>query len=282
MQAPVFIKDIPLQAIHERASYGPVSLLDFMQVAEEDKPSLQFRAELSSGESLPRGLICMSDGILTGIPARETHGDYEVRVTVENEAGTAEAIFPLRIKQMFVAGEGGYLDEVKAKIWEAIGKNLALPSLEELETLYNQPISSNEVYYLLERWATIQIYNAFDFDPGGEKKLLQLKGASPHYVVYDRGSYLVAVPKDLFSHEHTLEDGLQTARALAREAYSREWTMELRGFDKLKRAAWVEIQHLIDKHGKALDVINYQPNSNDVKIYKRDIERSYEVTYEQS
>ncbi len=52
-----------------------------------------------------------------------------------------------------------------------------------------------------------------------------------------------------------------------REVYERKWTVELVGFEKLTRAAWVEIQHLGDKFGQKLDVINYDPSTNDIKLY---------------
>ena len=68
-------------------------------------------------------------------------------------------------------------------------------------------------------------------------KLLQLKGISQHYNIYDCGSCLIGAPKDLFSHARTLEDALQTARVMAREAYQRKWTVEFVGFDKMARAA---------------------------------------------
>ena len=97
--------------------------------------------------------------------------------------------------------------------------------------------------------------------------MLTLEGTSPHYNVYDRGSCLVACPKDLFSHVRTIDDGLQTARAMAREVYKRDWTIELAGLDKMSRAAWVEIQHLGDLNGKRLEVINFIPTPDDVKVY---------------
>ena len=33
------------------------------------------------------------------------------------------------------------------------------------------------------------------------------------------------------------------------------------------RSAWVELQHLKDLHGKAIDILHYQPSDNENKIY---------------
>ncbi len=87
-------------------------------------------------------------------------------------------------------------------------------------------------------------------------------------MTYDRGCCLVAAPKDLFSHERTLGDAIQTVQALAREAIRRDWVVELVGYSKLTRAAWVEIQALPEKMNKNIDVLNYQPTTNDVKLYQ--------------
>jgi len=264
MDAPIVVKAIPTQMINERAAYAPFKLSDFINAA--DGSIVRYSAALQDGQSLPKGLICTSDGVLTGIPGRNTHGNHTVVVTAENEAGSVSAEFLLTIKpSLAVEGTDNYFDELKSQVWQAIDHHLAIPDLSS--ALFEHPITIYEIYYLLERWATLKIWDAFNLEPAGDIKLLQLEGASPHYNVYDRGSCLVASPKDLFSHERTIADGLQTARALAREVYKRNWTVELVGFDKLTRAAWVEIQQLGDKHGRALEVVNYHATFRDVKLY---------------
>src|SRR3990167_5216468 len=264
MPAPVLIKPIPAQVVNEQAAYGPFDLHEFVQSQEGELT--RFRAELSNGQSLPRGMICTSDGMLTGIPSKGTQGDYELLITAENAAGSVQTKLAFTIKSTILSSsaETDYFGQLKSKVWEALEKKLPVP---DLEALYNRPINIMEVYYLLERWATLKIWDAFNLDPPGTLKLLQLEGASEHYHVYDRGSCLVAVPKDLFSHERTLLDGLQTARAMAREVYKRGWAAELVGFDKLTRATWVELQHLGNKYGKLLEIVNYQPTPDDLKIY---------------
>lgn len=262
MEAPVLIKPIPAQVVNERAAYGPFDLKNFIQ--SPDGSSARFSAQLRNGDALPKGLICTADGIVTGIPAKDTQGNYEIVVTVENDAGSIDVTFVMTIKPSFASAGPEYIDQLKSQIWEALGQNLPIPDLGEM---LDRPITTLDVYYLLERWGIITIWDAFNLEPPGEKVELSLGDTSVHYHVYDRGSCLVAAPKDLFSHERTLEDGLQTARALAREVYRRNWTVELSGFDKFTRAAWVEIQHLSDQYGKRLEVINFHPTPDDVKIY---------------
>lgn len=262
MDAPILIQAIPRQVTNEMAAFGPIDLSQYFQLTAD--ATVTFRAETKSGDALPPGVICTEDGMLTGIPGRGTSNDYDIIVTAENAGGAVQAEFVLSIKPIPVSGDAAYLDQLKAQVWEAVENNLPVPDLGDI---YAKEITALEIYYLLERWGILKIWDAFNLDPPGELQLLTLEGVSEHYNVYDRGSCLVACPKDLFSHERTIEDGLRTARAMANEVYRRGWTIELSGFDKLTRAAWVQIQHLGDQHGKRLDVINFEPSIDDVKLY---------------
>jgi len=266
MAAPILIQAIPSQTVNELAAFGPFDLKDFIQVSEGSAPA-HFTAELKGGGALPKGMICTEDGIVTGIPAKETQGNYDVLITADNGEGSVEAEFILTVKPSLTKTGTDYLDQLKAEVWRAVEENLPIPDLAEM---YDRPISPIEIYYLLERWGTLTIWDAFNLEPQGDKALLTLEGVSPHYNIYDRGSCLVASPKDLFSHERTLEDGLKTARAMAREVYKRDWTIQMVGFEKLSRAAWVEIQLLGDKHGKRLEVLGFSPTPDDVKVYSNE------------
>jgi hypothetical protein len=263
MQAPVLVKAIPDQVVNELAAYPVFDLKEYIQTPEGG-PAPRFTAVLASGEGLPKGLICMGDGVITGIPARHTQGSYRVIVTAENDAGSIEVLIPFEIKLSNNTAGSPYLDDLKSQAWEALVKQLPIPDLSEL---YDRPFTAMDFYYLMERWAMIKIWDADNLKPPGEKVVLNLKGASKHYVVYDRGSCLVAGPADLYSHERTLEDGLKTARAMAGEAFKREWSMELVGFYKLTRAAWVELQVLGDQYGRRPDVINFTPSLEELKAY---------------
>ncbi|EKD74334.1 MAG: hypothetical protein ACD_45C00004G0024 [uncultured bacterium] len=255
---------IPSQVVNEGAKFGPLHLTEFIQTAESGGRAY-FRAELQDGRALPQGLICTSEGIIDGIAGVNTQGTYKIIVTVVNDdADELQTEFDFTIKSRIAVEDSQIFKKLKAEVWEALGKNLPLP---EMKDMLDRPITAVEIYYLLQRFATFTIWDVYNLDSPTERQLLTLSGASPHYHVYDRGCCLIGSPKDLFSHERTLEDALQTARAIAREVYQRGWVVELAGFDKMVRAAWVEIQHLGEKHSKPLEILHYTPSSEDVKIY---------------
>ncbi len=262
MTQPIeLIKPIPAQIVNEGASFGPLKLTDYMKA--ETGP-ITFSAEVVGGVPLPKGLICTSDGLISGIPAKGTEGVHTVSVLAETEGGGELSVtFHLTIQSRIEIAGHALLTQLKSEVWQAIGSNSPPPDVLEL---LNRPISAVEMYYLLERFATLTIWDVYNFDSPGERKLLILEGASPHYDIYDRGSCLVGSPKELFSHERTLADTLQTARIMIQEVYKRGWVIEMVGFDKMRRAAWVEAQHLAEKHGKRLEILRYSPSSEDMKI----------------
>lgn len=264
MAAPEIIKPIPTQAVNEQAAYGPFNLGDFIQAPDND-PSIHFQAELKNGEPLPKGLICTSDGLITGIPAKGTEGNHEIVVHVETDEGAITAEFVLMIKpSLATTTDAAYLDKIKSQVWAALENQLPMPDLSDM---YTRDVTPLDIYYLLERWGILTIWDAYNLDPASPKILLNLEGTSPHYHIYDRGSSIIGCPKDLFSAERTIADGLQTAKVMAREVYKRNWTIELAGLDKLTRAAWVELQRLGDQYGKRLEIINYSPSPHDVLLY---------------
>lgn len=262
MAAPILDTPIPPQVVNEMAAYAAYDLKKHIHA--QDDSTISFTAEIKGGAALPKGMILTSDGILTGIPAKETQGIYEIVVTAASDTGSINTTFVLTIKPALAQTEAGYIEKLKAQVWEALEKNLPVP---ELRGLMELPVSQMDIYYLLERWGTLTIWNAFNLDPPSEKKLLNLPGASEHYYVYDRGSSLIMCPKDLYSHERTAADGMMTAKAMAREVYKRDWTIEMAGLSKWTRNVWVELQILGDEHGKYLDIVNYTPSKEDENIY---------------
>lgn len=266
MAKPVLVESIPDQIVNEMASFGPLDLKKFIQ--SPDGSTLQFSAELKSGQALPKGMILTSDGILTGIPGKDTQGVHEIVTTINSESDSLVTTFVLMIKPSLANNETAYVEKLKAQVWEAVNQSLPIPPIGELLTL---PITKLDIYYILELWGTLTIWDAFNLDPPHEKHLLKLEGASEHYYVYDRGSSLIMCPKNLFSHERTIRDGLKTARAMAREIYKRDWTIEMAGLDKWTRAAWVELQRLGDLHGKRLEIINYQPSQEEIRAYSEQV-----------
>src|SRR5665811_1280132 len=97
MAAPILIKPVPAQIVNEQAAYGPFDLKEFIQTPDK-KLNLRFQGGLADGGALPKGMICTEDGILTGIPAKGTQGNYEIKVTVQNDDGAEEAKFLFTIK----------------------------------------------------------------------------------------------------------------------------------------------------------------------------------------
>jgi hypothetical protein len=262
---PVLVKPIPAKVVNEGAAFSPFDLNNFIQAPDGESGEIIFTAEQTSGASLPKGLICTHSGIVSGIPAANTQGVYEILITAQNDADVPLTVeFKLTIKER-IAMDPNFLGELKARVWEAVGSDLPIP---ELGDILNRPITAAEIYYLLQRWATITIWDVYNLDAPSEKKLLDLKDCSPHYHIYDRGSCLIAAPKDLFSYDRTLEDGLQTARVLAQEVFKRGWVIEFAGFDKLVRAAWVELQLLGEQHRKTVEILHYEPSVEDLKIFQ--------------
>lgn len=270
MAAPVLIKSIPPQVVNELASYGPFDLKTFIQAPNGE--TVRFQAELKNGQSLPKGLILTSDGILTGIPSKSTQGMYEVMITAETDTSALNVSLSFTIKPSLTDKEVDSIDKLKAQIWEAMQENLPIPDLGDLLSL---PITKLDIYYLIERMGTLTIWDAFNLDPPSELHLLNLEGTSKHYNVYDRGSSLIMCPKDLYSHERTNLDAMVTARAMAQEVYKRGWTIEMAGLDKWTKAAWVELQILGDTHGKRTEVINYTPSDEEFRIYMHEAASSH-------
>ena len=260
-------KPIPAQIVNEGATYGPLNLRDFIQ----SDSKMTIRAELIDGQPLPKGLICTSDGMINGIPAADTQGSYKVIIFATNEeAEELTTEFDLTINpRLTMSDENSQLyNKLKSEVWEALGKNLPLPDMAEI---LNRPITLTEIYYLLQRFATLTIWDVYNLDYPGEKKLLNLEGVSKHYQVYDRGCCIVGTPKELFSHERTLADAMNTARAMAREVYKRGWVIEFAGFDKMVRSAWVELQLLSEQYGKPLEILHYSASLGDVKIFDAEL-----------
>src|SRR5436190_3614750 len=156
MPAPTLIKPIHPQITNERAAFGPFNLKEYIQSPEGT--NLRFSAGLKDGRALPTGLICTGDGIITGIPGKETQGTYEVIITATNNDGTTETEFVFTIKPS-MSGSTNYSDQLKTQVWQALAEHLPIPDLAEL---YDRPISIRDIYYLWERWGILTIWDAFN------------------------------------------------------------------------------------------------------------------------
>src|SRR5689334_627174 len=96
---PILIKPIPSQVVNEGAAFGPFNLTDFIQSPDAESGVLRFQAELANGNALMTGLICTSNGIVSGIPAKGTEGEYQIKITAQNDAeASLQTEFNLSIK----------------------------------------------------------------------------------------------------------------------------------------------------------------------------------------
>ncbi len=271
MPAMILTKAIPDQIVNEGGVLKPFDLKEFIQIPDP-RSQVRFQAGLEDGRPLPKGLICTGEGALSGIPAQGTEGSYVVVIKAQDVEGEELVTsFNLTIKPVKTTEQQDLLRDLKSQVWEAVGKGQPVPALPDLGGIFNWPITPFDVYYLLERFAYLTIWDAYNLDPPGKLLPLNLKGASSHYQVVDRGSCLVASPKDLFSYTRTPQDALITARALADEVYNRGWTIEFSGFDKMVRAAWVRLQILGKQKGKYLEILHYTASPEDSIIFTKEI-----------
>ena len=199
------------------------------------------------------------------LPAVRPEDEWTLNEALEDEfkgavLGEEEELELFKALQEESEKEGAFTEEKQA-IWEAILQGQTIP---ELQALLNRPITHQEIYYLLSRISYFVIWDANNSAPAGALHALSLKGASEQFNVYDRGSCIVATPKQLFDHNRTLLNGIQTAQAMAREVFQRGWKVEFGGFDKMVRAAWVEFELLSQKFEKPVSYSYFNPSPQDV------------------
>lgn len=264
-KASTQLKPIPALIINEGSPFGPLNFNNFIHPPAAASDKLRFSVQLVDGKSFPSGLSCTPSGMISGTADVGTAGEYEAELTVVDESGNSlSAKFPLTINSSMAVDDPYFLTDLKSQVWEALGQDLPIP---EIGSILNRPITPVEIYYLLQRFAVLTIWDVYNLESPGEKHLLKLDGMNPHYNAYDRGSCLVVAPKDLYSHKRTLADALQASKVLAQEVYKRGWTIEFAGFNKMVRAAWVELQHLGDKHGKKIEILHFSPTPDDLRVY---------------
>ncbi len=241
------------------------------------KIPLKFSAELSEGGELPASLTCSDDGVISGKAEKESGSFLPYSIVVVAQNDTIEPltfdvylhIEPLEGKEESV--ESGEAPKEPSELefdleqfdhyWQSFSDKLDLPDLEELLT---RRITRRDIYYFIDKFATLTVWNSDDYRPADDGVLIKINGASDHFMVYNFDVALVASPKDLFSTTRTPGDALQTARAMVQEAYSKKWNIELAGFDKMVSAAWVEAEWLNkNKAEYQMAVKNFIPNAND-------------------
>lgn len=240
--------------VNEDTSFMPVDLRLYVDTIEED--TLEFSAKLADGGVLPEGVILSKEGVLSGKPARGTAQSkpYTIQVAVQGREASLSLNVQLYIYTIKTPDE---IATLHAEAWASLMETGTVP--ESLEEIINRPISRSDIYYLLQRFATFTVWNADDLRLASEGKLVNVAGVSNEFNVYDFEVCLVATPKDLYSHERTLSDALQTARAMVREAHHRLWHVEFGGFDRMANVAWYEVKNLNAKAKHQMEIRNYQP-----------------------
>ncbi|MBU1558340.1 MAG: hypothetical protein KJ588_00885, partial [Gammaproteobacteria bacterium] len=249
-----------------------------------DEP-LTFEAVLESGDALPADIVCSKDGVMSGVAQAGTAKDvaYNISVTVQSaslEPFTFLVVLTIYSAERSQASEEGEMFYEQAKkahealkqYWQEIAAGEEHPDLDEL---LNRDVTPEDVYYMLERFATLVVWNADDLNPPSEGKLLKLKNASPLFRVYDFGVVLVASPVNLFDVHRPLGAALETARAMMQEVQRRKWNIEMAGLAKMMTAAWVEVKRLnLDAKDHQIEVHNYEPRKIDFSVLFSEIKPS--------
>jgi len=241
--------------VNEGSPIRPVDCKEFLNF--DDQATLTFSAKLESGEALPTGLSITEDGILAGTPEKgsaKSGAPYKIVAQVSDGEQTVELPIDLGV---FKAYSGNEFAAQREKVWQALAEQGVVP--ESLQAIITRPITSDDIYHLLERYASFTIWNADDLRLADNGKLLKVEGVSDHYHVYDFGVCLVATPKDLYSHDRVLSHAIDTAKAMVKEVYKRGWQVEFGGFDRMASAAWYEVREQNKQGQHQMEVRNYEP-----------------------
>ena len=300
-QLPELIKPIYEQkAVVGR--YFELDLSEYIQNPESEEPLLVFFVSSEDGFPLPLGLSYLPIGVISGVPEPESYRPqgYTLYVRVSNSApGETVVAFRFMIDRLEdldpdddftqaidideedkVSLEERLMQDIvaeaelkrdKKKVWSSIMDEDFIP---QIQTIYDRAVTPEEVSYLIERMAFLAIWNIDNPNQPGDLKAIVLEGsARDHFHVYDRDSCLVATPKKLFDHARTLKHAIDTAQAMSREAFARGWRVEFGGFEKMIRAAWVEMECLAEKNNKKTDYVYFFPSQQDVELLQQQIQR---------
>lgn len=231
---------------------------DSSRCLAEDYDATAFTMDAINGGDLPGGVDLDQLGVLRGVPMMGTSAGspYKVVVDINDE----DLHLPLEIH----VGEQLRPDQIsyrKGKIWKAFDDGETIP--EDILEFVERPITKQDVYHLLERYASFTLWNADDMRLAENGNRIKINGSSDKFQVFDFDVCLVATPKDLFDSQRTLQDALVTARAMTREVHRRRWNVEFGGFDRMAYAGWLEVQTLNSKSRHKMTIKNYTPPGMD-------------------
>ena len=267
-------------------------------VKNPSKQPLKFSAELALGGDLPTGLVCSPEGKITGTPAPKTAEvlPYDILIITETpnqpplvfdiyltilSTEKRGIVLPTTDEELVETIHSDAIDKTYGvdirkieKYWELFASDGQLPDLERLLT---RQVTPEDIYYLLERFATLTIWDADNLSPADEGKVLALAGSSPYYQVYDFGVALVATPKELYDTHRVLSDAFQTARVMIQEVQKRGWKIQLSGYDKMITAAWVEVNRLNEANPEQkIEIEDFTPSAADLEILSYSLGRKIE------
>lgn len=217
---------------------------------------MSFEASVDGNSPLPEGLSFSKEGVLSGTPNAKTARDmpYEIVVKVDTSTDQLTFNFSLYIFKTVTIDE---IKEIRLDTWRELAENGIVP--EDMQEVINRPTTKQDIYHLLQRFATFTVWNADDLRLADIGEMVEVKGISKHYNVYDFEVCLVATPKELYSHNRTLGDSLETAKAMVRDVHKRGWHVEFGGFDRMATAAWYEVRKTNATNQHQMEVRNYQP-----------------------
>lgn len=274
----------------EGVAIEPIDLKSYIRMPEG--ASVTFLAELALGDGLPKGVSCSEDGILSGTPEKGTADELPYDILVVASSGNRQplifdlylTIYPMKSLGIVLPEEESeaYLKAQREQMKKEYGIDLeqldqfwALFSDDEgpdLTELLTRKVTPAEIYALLGRFATLTLWNSDDITPAVNGKIIEIEGASQHFLVYDFKVALITTPKDLYASDRTLEDALQTARAMVHEIQRRGWNIQLAGYDKMVTAAWVEANRLNSLgRGPAIKVEYFSPTPADQHVLKQSL-----------
>lgn len=246
--------------LNELSEIEAIDLREFLKIPK-GAGDLFFEVD-EEGDRLPLGLLLSEAGVLSGKPAQGTSKPtaYEVAIVVQGEK-VSPFLMTLKIKideAREPEGEEALWVNKLQNYWRSFANDLSLP---DIETILTREVSASDIYYLLERYGTLMIWNADDLRPADKGQLFAVEGISSRYNVYDFDVVLVATPKALYDPARTIKDGYITAEAMVNEIHKRAWNIEMAGHDKLMRRAWLEVQKL-NRLGKGhhIEIHNYSPS----------------------
>lgn len=265
---------LPIIVTVEGREMEPFEINNYLD--NPNNKTIEVTAALANGSPLPKGLKCSDDGKITGKPLKGTAAEqpYNVNIIVRDKSGVG-AIFPALLK---IHTDESYQEDIKkrddlANYWERLQQGLPLPNIEEI---LNRKISKSDIYWLLGRFATLTVWNGDDLSSPQDGKIIIIKGASDKFNVYEfyndnrQAVAIVTSPKELFDHDRTMADAIQTAKAMAHNIKERGWNCEMAGFGIMTVALWMEVQHLnsiATEDQKKIDIYHYHPSDRAYYLY---------------